>query len=60
MSYCEHHEVAARVMVKIVKTEKKTFLESMSVQRLIRNEVNYKSDGTPIGTPDSRFECTLM
>ena len=45
---------------KIVKTEKKTFLESMSVQRIIKKDVNYKSDSTPIGTPDSRVECKQM
>ena len=62
-------------MVNIVMTERKTFLKPMGVQVLIINkmgilmlvkqrppekEVNYKSDGTPIGTPDSKFEGTLM
>ena len=44
------------VMVKIVKTEKKTFLESQGVQRPIEKQANYKSDGTPIGT----LMCTLL
>ena len=58
-------------MVKIVMTERKTFWRSMGVQVLSINMVGtlmlvklrppenkdfYKSDGTPIGTPDSKFE----
>jgi hypothetical protein len=73
LSYCQHHKVTARVMVKIVRTEKKALIRSMGVQvlskmvtlmlvnqRPIEKEVNCKSDGTPIGTPDSKFEGKLM
>ena len=60
MSYCEHQEVAARVMVKVVKTEKKTLLKSMGVQVLILNKmVNLMLvNQRPIGTPDSKFETS--
>ena len=39
MSYCEHQEVAARVMVRLVKTKKKTLLKSMGVQVLSLNKM---------------------
>ena len=58
--YCEHQEVVEGVMVKFVKTEKKTFLHYMSVQRPIDKEVHYKSDSTPISTPSSKSDCPLM
>ena len=60
LCYCEHQEVVARVMVKFVKTKKKTFLQSMGVQRPIGKVINYKFDGTPIGTSSSKSDCPLM
>ena len=55
-------EVAARVMVKIMKTEKKTFPLMLDKQRPVRKDVNYKSDGTPMCTPMTtaffKFKCT--
>ena len=53
-------EVAARVMVKIMKTEKKTFPLMLDKQRPVRKDVNYKSDSTPIGTPDFKPDGTVM
>ena len=53
-------EVAARVMVKIMKTEKKTFPLMLDKQRPVRKDVNYKSDSTPIGTPNFKADGTVM
>ena len=43
LSYSQHQELAARVMVKIMKNEKNTTLEFMDV-----HEVKSKSDVTPM------------
>lgn len=60
LCYCEHQEVGARGMAKIVKTKKKIFLQSMAEQGLLEKVINYKFDGTSIVTPSSRPKGTLM
>ena len=55
LSYSQHQELAARVMVKIMKNEKNTTLEFMDV-----HEVNSKSDVRPMSTPISKSDGTLM